>query len=122
MVIVFFTSVKSVVYNKIITLINIFPATCTNCRVPINGGDLCLQCTSRRQCSTCKRRLTDSLFEGASSICKTCHRKDVSSGRVAFGGLAKEVVIPTNSEADLPAFIGNHSEIGRASCRERVSQ
>jgi len=99
---------------------------CRNCRVPVWGEtSLCKRCVNLQQCMKCHRHLEDKFFDDEQCICKACRKKQTSTpeDRTAFGGLAREVHIPTTSgDSDMAAFITNNTQHLREAIVDGITQ
>jgi len=94
--------------------------------VPVWGNmSLCKRCVSLQQCTKYHRHLEDKFFENEQHICKACRRKQmtVPEDRTAFGGLAREVHIPTTSgDSDMAAFITNNTQHLRVAIVDGITE
>lgn len=99
---------------------------CKNCRVPVESGfDMCTLCLSRRKCVQCTRHLSECLYDGDDTTCKTCQRKlsNKTVDRTAFRGLAREITLSTNSsDCDLDTFLTNNIDALASSLQQSLDE
>jgi len=78
-----------------------------------------------QQCTKCHRHLEDTFLEDEQHICKACRKKQTTTpeDRTAFGGLAREVRIPTTSgDSDMAAFITHNTQHLTEAIVEEITQ